>query len=225
MPAAVFSTYSLPQSPIVYDVPVDQGSAYGRFTAAVSLEKGQRVSFTMTVDEQSMPRRLELTAEKGNLPQILWQLKAASATNAVDARISFSGNLTVGEARAFAQALAVIDSPRVMLNGAKGRLFYRAFLPLEKWRDRRERLNQPFELTLKDDGTDELLFIEEDWTVEGNDPKLTPRPISPMQAAFHQTTDTCFIYASRTQTIDRIVTVLRSLETSRINNWYVFSKE
>jgi len=178
----------------------------------------------MTIDEHSMPARIELTAEKGNLQQILRQLQTASATNSVDVRISFSDMLTVEESRTFAQALAVIDSPHVKLNGAIG-LFYRAFLPLEKWRDRQERLNQPFELTLKDDGSDELLYIEEDWSVEGNDPKLTPRRISPQQAGSHPKTDTCFIYASKTQTVGRVVDAMKSLKSSHISNWYVFLKE
>jgi len=124
---------------------------------------------------------------------------------------------------AIAKALSVIDSARVKINGPN-RLFYRAFLPLEKWRDRQERIQQPFELTLKEDGTDELLFIEEDWTVEGNDPKLTPRQISFQQTKCHSNTDTCFIFSARTERLSRIYQVIRKFET-RIVNWYVFTRE
>jgi len=223
MPAAFFSTYSLAQSPIVYNDPVGQGDAYGRFNAAVKLEKGARVTFTLSVDEKSLPVRLDLTAEKGRLPQLLKRLQTSSAAGEIDACVSFSGDLTVEEATAVARAISVVDSCRVKINGARG-LFYRAFLPLEKWRDRQERLQQPFELTMQDDGTDELVFIEEDWSVEGNDPKLTPRPITVAQVKDFPKTKTCFIYASRTQTVSRIVSAMDRMPSGQIDNWYVFSR-
>jgi len=224
MPAAVFSTYSLPQAPIVYGEPVDQGTAYGRYVAAQKLEKGKRFSFKMIVDETSAPRKIAVTAEKGTLQQVLQQLKDASADGEVDAVVSFAESMTVEESESFARALSVIDSSRVKLNGARG-LFYRAFLPLEKWRDRRERLQQPFELTLRDDGSDELLFIEEDWTVEGNDPKLTPRTISYGQVTEHPQTTTCFVFAAKTQTVERISSAMRKFPSGQIVNWYVFQRE
>jgi len=224
MPSSVFATYSLPQSPIVFNDPVNQGDAYGRFAATQKLEKGKRFTFKMIVDENSAPKKVALSAEKGGLPQIIRKLKDASVSDEIDATITFSDALTVEESVALAQALSLVDSSRVKLNGAKG-LFYRAFLPLEKWRDRQERIQQPFELTLKDDGTDELLFIDEDWTVEGNDPKLTPRPISYAQAKEHPLTTTCFIYASKTQTVARLSAVLNQFPARQIVNWYVFSKD
>lgn len=222
MPAAFFATYSLPQSPLVYAEPVDQGSAYGRFTAAVKLEKGTKIAFKMVVDEHSIPKKLDLMAEKGSLQQIIRLLQTASVSNELDVTMSFSESLSVDESIAVARALSVIDSSRVKINGAKG-LFYRAFLPLEKWRDRQERLHQPFELTLREDGSDELLFIDEDWTVEGNDPKLTPRRISYQEALNHPDTDTCFFYVSPTQSLSRISQAMKRLEKSHVVNWYVFS--
>ncbi len=224
MPAAFFATYSLAQAPIVYHEPMNQGVAYGRFTAAIKLEKGSRHTFKMIINEKSIPPHLDLIAEKGQLPHLLQRLKAASSAGEIDAKVSFSDALTVEESIAVARALAVIDSSRVKLNGADG-LFYRAFLPLEKWRDRQERLQQPFELTLNDDGTDALLFIEEDWTVEGPDPKLTPRQIAYDQITNHTTTTTCFIYAAKTQTVSRLSAVMKKFPKGQILNWYVFQKE
>jgi len=170
-----------------------------------------------------MPKRVDRIAEKGNLKQLLEDLRSAASSGDIDATISLSDSLTVEEASAVARALAVIDSSRVKINGAHG-LFYRAFLPLEKWRDRQERLVQPFELTLKDDGTDELLFIEEDWTVEGDDPRLTPRPISYEQALCYPKTDTCLIYASRTQSVMRLTKAMEKFGNKKIVNWYVFER-
>jgi len=224
MPAALFSTYSLPQSPIVFDAPFDQGSVYGSFKAAVTLEKGKRFVFSIEIDEKSLPRRLDLTARKGGLQDLLLRLRRESASSDVDATISFADDLTVEEAIVISRALAVIDSARVKVNGSCG-LFYRAFLPLEKWRDRQERLHQPFELTIHDEGTDDLVFIDEDWTVEGNDPKLTPRTISFAQATDFPKTDTCFIYASKTQTISRISRGMHAIRSPHVVNWYVFSAE
>lgn len=223
MPAAVFSTYSLPQSPIVFNNPVGQGAAYGRYTAAVQLEKGKHYTFKMIVDEGSLPQKLVLTAEKGNLQQILQRLRAASVSGEVDVQVSFSDSLTVEEAIVFAQALALVDSTRVKLNGSQG-LFYQAFLPLEKWRDRQERLQQPFELAVHDDGTDQLVFIEEDWHVEGIDPKLTPRQITFEQAEDYSTVSTCFIYASKKLPLSRLTAAMKKLDSSKISNWYVFAK-
>jgi len=224
MPSAVFAAYSLAQSPIVYTEPFEQGAVYGRFTAVSTIEKGKRFTFSVVIDEMSLPRRLELTAEKGNLRELLQRLRTESNEGEIDVTISFSDALTLEEAVSVSQALSVVDSTRVKINGVKN-IFYRAFLPLEKWRDRQERLHQPFELTLHDNGTDELLFIDEDWTVEGNDPKLTPRSITYDQATRHPNTDTCFVYASPTQTVSRIVHAMRQLSSSRVTNWYVFSSE
>ena len=77
---------------------------------------------------------------------------------------------------------------------APGRLFYRAFLPLVKWLDRKERLVQPFELTVG--MTNSLVHIDEDWSVEGDDPKLTPQAISFDQVGKFPNTETCFIYVA-----------------------------
>jgi len=224
MPASVFSAYSLPQSPIVFSEPFEQGAVYGCFTAASSLEKGMKVTFTVIIDEDTMPRKLELTAEKESLPQLVNTLRTEAASGEVDAKVILSDALTVKEAAAVAQALSVIDSPRIKINGCQG-LFYRAFLPLEKWRDRKERLHQPFELSLRPDGSDELLYIEEDWNVEGNDPKLSPHRISFQQAQRFTETDTCFIYAPATQTLSRVFYSIKQLKSAHIVNWYVFSKD
>ena len=126
-----------------------------------------------------------------------------------------------GKPRFRANALSVVDSVRTKINGCSN-IFYRAFLPLVKWRDRKERLVQPFELTIGD--PDHLLFIDEDWTVEGSDPKLTPREISFADVAKHPRTDTCFIFTSANTTIGRIWASMQKLKGSNVRNWYVFAE-
>ena len=125
-------------------------------------------------------------------------------------------------ARAAAKALATLDSKQVKINGCDT-IFYRSFLPLVKWLDRKERLTQPFELTLGN--PDKLVFIEEDWSGPGDDPVLTPKEIPFADAAKHDRTDTCFIYAWDDAKVSRILDAMSKLTGAHIRNWYVYSVE
>lgn len=220
MPASVFSIYTLSQSPIVFNGIYEQGAVYSCFTAAQKLAKGERVSFTMSWDEASMPRKLHLTFSPGNSAAVLKKIRAESEKGELDVLAGFDENLTVAEATAAANALATIDSPRIKINGCTN-VFYRSFLPLVKWLDRNERLLQPFELTLGD--PDKLVYIEEDWSGEGEDPKLTPREIPFESAAKYEKTDTCFIFADPQTKVARIMSAMKKVKSPRLRNWYVFS--
>ena len=222
MPSSVCAYYSLDQSPIVFNGLIDQGTAYGSFTAAKTIKKGTRVPFTVTWDAHSMPRHLDLTIHPNDARAVLERLRKESAAAEVDATIGFDGALTVEEATAAAQALSIIDSSRVKINGVSN-IFFRAFLPLVKWQDRQERLQQPFELTLRPDGSECLLFIEEDWSGPGDDPTLTPRQIAFSDASHYKKTDTCFIFCVKTDKVSRILTAMSRLKDSSVKNWYVFS--
>ena len=222
MPSAVFSLYSLAQSPIVFDGIYDQGAVYGSFKAKQKLAKGTKVEFKISWNADTMPRSLALTVRPGAVKDLLTRLRTESEKGAVDVQIDFDGALTVNEATAVATALSVLDSSRVKINGC-GNVFYRSFLPLVKWQDRRERLTQPFELTLGK--PDKLVFIDEDWSADGDDPKLTPQEISFSDAVQHPKTDTCFIYASAQTPIQRIQTTMEKLKGTNIRNWYVFTVE
>ena len=101
------------------------------------------------------------------------------------------------------------------------KLFYRAFLPLEKWSDRTERLVQPFELTVTND-VDRLVYIEQDWSGDELDPRLTPREIDFAKAEHFSAVHTCFIYASRSQKLKRLYEAMNKLKNLRIDSWYVF---
>ena len=127
-----------------------------------------------------------------------------------------------GESIAAARALAVVDSSQVKINGRDpDKLFYRAFLPLEKWSDRNERLVQPFELTVTND-FDRLVYIEQDWSGDELDPRLTPRDIEFARAEYFSAIHTCFIYASRSQKLKRLYEAMSKLKNTRIDSWYVF---
>ena len=221
MPNSVFSSYTLAQSPIVFNGIYGQGLVYNSFTAKQKLKKGERVKFTVSWDEKSMPKSLHLTAKPGNAVELIKQLKAESEKGELDVLLGFDGEMTVAEATAVSTAMTTIDSSRVKLNGVSN-LFYRSFMPLVKWRDRKERLVQPFELTIGD--PDKLVYIEEDWNVEGTDPKLTPREISFADALKYDKTDSCLIFAESTTKVSRILEAMNKLGDKKINNWYVFTR-
>lgn len=221
MPLSLFSTYTLAQSPIVYNGIYNQGDVYNSFTARETLEKGKRYTFTVRADPATMPRHLHLTARPGKGVELIKTMKAESSKGEIDVLLGFDESLTVKEAAAIAAAANAVDSPVVKLNGVTN-IFYRSFLPLVKWRDRKERLVQPFELTLGE--TDKLVFIEEDWSVDGPDPKLTPREISFADAPKYPKTTTCLIYATPETTVARLTAAMQKLKDSSVTTWYIFSE-
>lgn len=222
MPLSLFSTYTLAQSPIVYNGIYNQGDVYNSFTAREKLEKGRRFRFTVSADPASLPRHLHLTARPGQGVELVKTLKDESAKGEIDVLLGFDDALTLREAAAIAAAANAVDSPRIKLNGITN-VFYRSFLPLVKWRDRKERLLQPFELTLGD--PDKLVFIDEDWSVDGPDPKLTPQEIPFDDAVRHPKTTTCLIYASPETTVGRLMQSIRKLKGSAVRTWYVFQEK
>lgn len=229
MPRSFLSLYSLAQSPIVYNGSYPQGDVYGAHSAKVTLKKGERKTFTLSWDDKTMPQVLSVVFRPGTASQEFRQIKTAADKNEIVVYADLDPSLTVAEATAVAQAISIIDSPRVKFNGRPvGHLFYRAFLPSVSWRDRKQRLTQPFELTLgsKDDGSeDRLVFIEEDWTVEGDDPKLTPKKISFDSARSYAKTDTCFIYSLKNLPLSRLYAAMSKMTGVSILNWYVFEAE
>lgn len=225
MPLAFCALYSLAQAPLVFNGIYHQGDVYGAHTAKVTLKKGERRKFVLSWDEKSKPAHLDVTFTPGSTSRILAQVKTAAEAGEIEVRAAFDPSLTVAEAAQIAQALALVDSPRVKFNGrATGQLFFRAFLPSATWRDRQQRLTQPFELAVGS-SEDTLIFVEEDWTVEGNDPKLTPRAIPFAEAAQHPKTDTCFIFATKETRLARIYAAMEKLKGAKILNWYVFERK
>lgn len=111
----------------------------------------------MTNDVRGVFQRFAVLAQSGRDPFVT---------------LTLDDRLTLATARDLAQALTTIEG----LNGIRldappqGQLYYKAFLPQEKWRDRKDRLAQPWELRLtrKDKGwSRRLIEIREDWSKEG----------------------------------------------------------
>lgn len=224
MPMSLFALYSMPESPMVFNGIFDQGTVYNSFRTKKKFKKGDKVSFTLTWDEKEMPRSVAFTVKPGKGADLIGELKKLAAVSEIDVMVNFDPEMTVEEAQRVSLALSTVDSRPVKINGrVNDTLFFRAFLPLEKWRDRRERLVQPFELTLSDNG-DELFYIEENWKVEGIDPKLTPKKITFDEAKNYKRTNTCFIYVDKGTKISRIEEAMKKFTGLKILNWYVFQK-
>lgn len=218
MPSAVFSLYTLPQSAFLFNGIYEQGIVYGAHKAKVSLKKGEKRTFKLKWDENKQIQHLKLKFEKGNVKEKFTLLKEKAFLSEIDLQVDFADDLTLSECTAIANALAEIDSVRVKINGrSDGDFFYRAFLPLVKWRDRKERLMQPFEVKIGNPDT--VIYIDEDWSVEGNDPKLTEKVISYSQMSGFQKTDTVFFYAQKETTVGRLKESLKKVPKSVFNHY------
>jgi hypothetical protein len=93
--------------------------------------------------------------------------------------VTLDDRVTVSAARDLAHALTAIEGVSGIRLDAPppSQLFYKAFLPQEQWRVRKDRLTQPWELRLarKADGWSRVLVeIREDWSKANQlDPDLT----------------------------------------------------
>ncbi len=198
MPLAIFAFYNLPQSLIQFDDSLEQSIVYGRFKPAEKIAKGERrtIKFFWTPEETNGGKHV-MTPD-------------------------FPPEMSLKDAVKLAGALAQLDSPDTKINGFKeGQFFYRAFLPREAWRDRKERLAQPYEVRFVD-GKPNLTVITEDWSDENStDPKLTVTSATFESVKGNTKVDTCFIYAPSTMKLAEIYAIKPLLPRS-VSNWYVF---
>lgn len=233
MPAAVFALYNCGQSLIQLNDSLDQSTTYGRFQPAVKIPKGQKRLITFRRGENPPARRVAIEFLPGTAAQKLIELKELAATGEIEVKCVFSPELTIREARGIAGALATIDSVRVKINGhAEGQLFYRAFLPLEKWRDRQERLTQPPEVRFANEKNFKITQIIEDW---GKNDKIEP-DLSEKEYNFDSIAEaaalvsqlaakpmTIMVFASPETKLGRIYEFRRAVK-GNIPNWYVFEE-
>jgi len=235
MPLAVFALYSMPQALIQFDDVLDQSLTYGRFRPAAEFKKGERRTFTFKWNGKQLNKSAAPVFEPGKIPEALAGLKKLSEEGCeLDVTPSFSGELTLSDAVIAANALSMLDSRKVKINGYKdGEIFFQAYLPKESWRDRTQRLCQPPEVHFKADGTCVVTEIQEDWSGEGTlDPKLTivDHPFkSDAEAAgkigdLSERTQTVLVYASPDTKLERIYK-LRQAVTRFVLNWYVYTEQ
>ncbi|MFA7172761.1 MAG: hypothetical protein WC340_05010 [Kiritimatiellia bacterium] len=201
-PCSVISLYN--QSSTIFDLPQQSGQSevYGRLTLAQKLPYGTLLEVILRpVSTDAMVLPVEVTAALGDgsslrlLTRCLAQKiernesmasamawMRAQAKNGKDLFVTllFAPDLSAKQAQDVARLFNILEGNGIKLYG-KGTesLYYRALLPQESWRKREDRNPQPFEVHLTRDAVGnlqkKLVFIEEDWSVEGLDPKLTPK--------------------------------------------------
>ena len=233
-PCAFFALYNCPQSILQFDASLDQSPTYGRFVPTCDTKEGERHTFTLTWNGRTSVKPFDLKVEPGTFGERLRALKDGSFDSELDVLPDFSKDLSLKEAVVAATAMTMIDSSRVKMNGFKdGQFFYRAFVPMEKWRDRKERLAQPPEIHFSTNGTFVVTEIIEDWSDEKSiDPKLIVKDhpaSSPEEAAriakpIAEKTYTAFFYAPEDTKLEKLYEFKKLLTSDLIFNWYVFTE-
>lgn len=233
MPSALFALYNCPQSPILFDDAFDQSATYGRFKPAVKIAKGEKRRITFKFNGEKACKKIAVKFESGNIKEIATKLKEESKNSKLDVLCSYSRDMTVKEAKDVATLLAMVDSANIKINGTQeGEIFYKAYQPLEKWRDRKERLSQPPEVRFNDDGSVSVTEIKEDWSDKNSlDPKLTAhetkytdhgeaaKAVDRLAARVY----TVFLYASDDMRLGRLFDFKKRLATTPLNV-YVFTE-
>ncbi len=204
LPCSVISLFNEPGT--LFDVPFQTGQSdvYGRLALAEALPYGQLLEIVLRpllpADGQArvMPlavkARMEgqevaltVSASDGTVVQaakladsLSWMRAKAAEGRELYVTLGMDESMPLTRAVDVARVFGMLDGKGLKLDGrpANG-VFPRAFLPQEKWRERKDRSPQPFEVHLAVGAAGKLakrlVFIEEDWKVEGLDPKLTPR--------------------------------------------------
>ena len=204
MPSSVIELYNEPGT--VFDLPFQSGQSdvYGRLTLAEALPFGAPLEIVLRplASKDGAPRVLALTVtaamsgpdveltctggggavlkRAGMAEALTWLRAQAEGGREPFVTLGLDDAMPLKRAIDVARVFGMLDGQGLKLDGKSEQgLFPRAFLPQEKWRERKDRNPQPFELhvTRSADGAvnKKLIFIEEDWNVKGLDPKLTPR--------------------------------------------------
>lgn len=233
-PCAFLALYNCPQSQLQLDDSLEQSATYGRFLPAREFQPDESVQFTLTWNGEESVKPVDLKLAPGKIEESVSLLKKLSEKSELDVTPDFSSEMTLREASAFAEVFRMLDSPRVKMNGFKeGQFYYQAYLPLEKWRDRKERLSQPPEIHFS---SDKIIVTEivEDWSDEESlDPKLiiknhtvsTAAEAAAIARPFAEKTFTAFIYAPDDFKLAGLFELKKHLKSDLIWNWYVFPEK
>lgn len=201
-PCSVVSLYN--ECGTLFDLPLQSGQSevYGRLTLAQKIPYGTLLEVILRpVSAVPMVLPVEVTALLGddNVLQlrtlnpelkverkesiesaVVWMRAQVESGKDLFVTLQFDPDLSVKQARDVARLFNILEGSGVKLYGkGQASLYYRALLPQESWRKREERNPQPFEVHLTRDASGglqkKLIFIEEDWSGEGLDPKLINR--------------------------------------------------
>jgi len=203
-PGSVISLYNEADTIFDVPFQAAQGAVYGRVSLAKAMPYGEMLEITLSPvpTKDGLPGVLPLTVavtqeggewaitctdtnnvvrKKGGLADTLdWMKSEDAAGRELFVTLALDDDLPLSKAADVARVFWMLDGKGIKLDGrSEGGVYPRAFLPQEAWREHEGRIPQPFEIhiTPNADGTfaKKLTFIEEDWNVEGIDPKLTPK--------------------------------------------------
>ncbi|MDD4101059.1 MAG: hypothetical protein PHU80_00310 [Kiritimatiellae bacterium] len=204
IPCSIISLYNEKGTIFDVPFKVGQGEVYGRLALAETLPYGALLEVVIKpltpADGQPLVLPLSIDVvlqeggdftvtcsgdgkvlKKGDLPDSLLWLKAQQGAGREPfVTLSIDEATPLKKAVEVASVFVMLDGVGLKLDGKpEGGLYARAFTPMEKWREREGRVPQPYELHVRrgeGGGLEKkLVFVEEDWTVPGLDPALTPR--------------------------------------------------
>lgn len=242
-PCAVFSMYTYGQSQFLLDGRYGQSAVYGLFTAKAEHAPGTLLEVTVAWDgvKRAEERTIEVTST-ADIAALAADLRDACAGKRVYGRLAFADDVPLVRASSAAEVFRELDGAPAAENGfelrmngcAKGQFYYGAYLPDEKWRNRRGRLFQPFEVCVHHggDGVGTFTFVEEDWSGPGSEPRLKPieKPLKSFDEIPAFITDlpiaaqkisVMFVYGSYDATVGDLTPVFRAAYP-RVDTFYVF---
>ncbi len=235
IPCAVFALYGNPQSLLQLNGIFDQSTIYGRFRAKKCYPIGELFTITLSWDGRKTVLEKVLEITPATAKDVFTELKKDSEKFEVFTRLKVGENVTVAEAVKLAKAYEILDGVSLKMNGReKGQFYYRSFVPDEKWRERKNRIFQPFEVHVKADGKKEFIFVEEDWSGEGLDPVLKPRTTQfsdwkDLPALISKTgrqgekVDVMFLFVPGTMKVSDLSPVLDAT-MPRLSTFYIFGE-
>ncbi len=204
MPSSIVSLYNMNGTIFDISAQISQGAAYGRSFCSGAVPYGTLLEFRfkpMLLNDQ--PRVMPLAVQISMSNQVAiatcsalatkqllcvaplkealaWMKTRSGEGHELFVTLDFDRSMTIEAVRGIAELFFMLDGNGLKINGrSETGLYPRAFLPQDKWREREGRSPQPFEIHLSEtpEGAlkKELVFVEEDWSVAGLDPKLTPK--------------------------------------------------
>ncbi len=235
IPCAVFALYGNNQSLLQLNGIFDQSTIYGRFRAKKRYPVGELFTVTLSWDGRKTVLEKVLEITPATAKDVFTELKKDSEKFEVFTRLKVGKDVTVAEAVQLARAYEILDGVSLKMNGReKGQFYYRSFVPDEKWRVRKDRIFQPFEVRVKADGSKEFTFVEEDWSGEGLDPVLKPRTTQfkdwkDLLALISKTgrqgekVDVMFLFVPSTMKVSDLSPVLDAT-MPRLSTFYIFAE-
>ncbi|MBR4172149.1 MAG: hypothetical protein IKR48_10915 [Kiritimatiellae bacterium] len=263
MPSSIVSLYNATDT--VFDVPfrVNQSEVYGRLTLSKALTRGDLIEFTfkpllangklrvMPLSITILPSVAGLVAEvsgdksgtfAGKLPlQDLIRTLQRVVKEGMEPflTLDFAQELTLQQAAEVSTVFQMLDGKGVKMVGKTDKgIYFQAFLPESKWRERKDRVPQPFELhlTRQADGAlrKVLTFIEEDWSGESLDPALKPHdyeftewseflPLVLKSGGEDNKVELLFVFAPKDLSLREILPGIHAVD-SRLRTVYLFGE-